>query len=146
MLAALLGGLASGETKLALRRAKLAVMVYALAAVFLLCGAGFLIGAAYIYAAARYGSFETSLGFGGGFVLLALLVLLIFKLSAPRRARRAAAFRSSEISALMAASGVAIASNLVRSRAGIGLLATPLVGYIAYRIIKENSRRSDSDS
>jgi hypothetical protein len=75
-------------------------------------------------------------------VALALLALAIFKLTARRRARRIAAFRKSEISALAAASGIAVASNLLRSRAGIGLLATPLVGYIAYQIIKENARHT----
>ncbi|MCO5064784.1 MAG: hypothetical protein M9924_10225 [Rhizobiaceae bacterium] len=141
MLAALLGSLASGETKLALRRAKLAVFVYGFAAICLLCGLGFLVGAGYIFAAERYGSLQAALGFGAGFILLALLALLIFKLTARRRARRTAAFRKSEISALAAASGIAIASNLLRSKAGIGLIATPLVGFLAYQIIKENTRR-----
>lgn len=145
MLAALLGSLASGETKLALRRAKLAALVYLFVVVCLLCAVGFLIGAGYIFAAERYGSLYTALGFSAGFVLLALLALLIFKLTARRRARRISAFRKSEISALAAASGIAIASNLLRSRAGIGLIATPLVGLIAYQIIKENSRRPKRD-
>ena len=144
MLGALLGGLASGETKLALRRAKLAALVYGFAAVCFLCGIGFFVGAGYIFASQRYGSYHAALGFGGGFVALALLALAIFKLTARRRARRIAAFRKSEISALAAASGIAVASNLLRSRAGIGLLATPLVGYIAYQIIKENARHTGS--
>ncbi|WP_147307435.1 hypothetical protein [Mesorhizobium denitrificans] len=127
---------------IALRRAKLAVISYGLIAVFLLCGIGFLIGAGYIYAADRYGSLHAALGFAGGFVLLALLVWVIFKLSAPRREKRRAALRKSEISAVAAASGIAIASNLLRSRAGIGMLATPLIGYLAYQIIKENSSKS----
>lgn len=145
MLAALLGSLASGEVALALRRAKLAAVVYGLAAICLLCGLGFLIGAGYIYAAERYGSLYAALGFGGGFILLALILLLIFKLTGRRRARRRSAFRRSEVSALAAASGIAVASNLLRSRAGIGILATPLIGLIAYQIIKENSRRSPDD-
>ncbi|MGC4026601.1 MAG: hypothetical protein QM744_16530 [Mesorhizobium sp.] len=145
MIAALLGSLASGEMALALRRAKLAVIFYALIAVFALCGVGFLVGAGYIYAADQYGSLRAALGFGGGFLVLALLAWVIFKLSAPRREKRRAAFRKNEISALAAASGIAVASNLLRSRAGIGLLATPLIGYLAYQIIKENTSKSPSD-
>jgi len=145
MFGALLGTLASGEMALALRRAKLAAIFYALIVVFALCGIGFLIGAGYIFAADRYGSFHAALGFGGGFIILALLLWIIFKLSAPRRAKRRAAFRKNEISAMAAASGIAVASNLLRSRAGIGLLATPLIGYLAYQIIKENTSEPPSD-
>lgn len=142
MIGTLIGSLASGEIALALRKAKLAVIFYGLIAVFLLCGIGFLLGAGYIYAADRYGSLYAALGFGGGFILLALLAWLVFKFSAPRREKRRAAFRKSEISAVAAASGIAIASNLLRSRAGIGLLATPLIGYLAYQIIRENTGKS----
>jgi len=145
MIAALLGSLASGEIALALRRAKLAIIFYGFIAIFLLCGIGFLIGAGYIYAADRYGSLNAALGFGGGFIALALVVWVVFKLSAPRRERRRAAVRKSEISALAAASGIAVASNLLRSRAGIGLLATPLIGYFAYQIIKENTSKLPPD-
>ncbi len=56
MLASLISALASGETVAALRRARTAAIVYALAAIAALCGLGFLIGAAYIWAAERYGS------------------------------------------------------------------------------------------
>lgn len=145
MLATLLGSLASGETRLALRRAKTAALIYGFVVLCFFCGGGFLIGAGYIFAAEQYGSMYAALGFGVGFIVLALLVLLIFKLSARRRARRRSAFRKSEISALAAASGIAVASNLLRTRAGVGLLVTPLVGYIAYQIIKENAVRSPSD-
>ena len=144
MLSALLASLASGETKLALRRAKLAALVYGFVAVFMLCGAGFLVGAGYIFAAGKYGSLHAALGFGVGFIVVALAVLLIFKLTARRRARKVAAFRKSEFSALAAASGIAIASNLLRSPAGLGLLATPLIGFLAYQIIKENTRRPEN--
>ncbi|MBX3597480.1 MAG: hypothetical protein KF874_07915 [Rhizobiaceae bacterium] len=143
MLASLLASLASGETILALRRAKSAAMVYAFAAICLLCGIGFLLGAGYIVAAERFGSFRASLGFGGAFILIALLSLLIFKLTGPKRQRRRAAFRKTEVSAIATASGIALATNLLRSRSGIGLLLTPLVGLVAYQIIKENTRRSE---
>lgn len=145
MLAALLGSLASGEIALTVRRAKLAIIYYVIIIALLLCGVGFLVGAGYIYAADRYGNLYAALGFGGCFILLAVIVWAIFKLSAPRREKRRAAIRKSEISALAAASGIAVASNLLRSRAGLGILVTPLVGYLAYQIIKENSPKSRSE-
>ena len=43
-----------------------------------ICGLGFLVGAAYIWTASRYGSLAAALGFGAGFLLLAGLILLIF--------------------------------------------------------------------
>jgi len=53
MLASLIAGLASGETAAAIRRARLAAIVYLLSGVAALCGVGFLIGAAFIWAASR---------------------------------------------------------------------------------------------
>ena len=109
MLSSLLASIASGEASYALRRARLAALAYGLAAIFLACGAGFLIGAAYIHFAAIYGSLNAALGFGIGFIVLALLVLLVFKLGTGRRIRRQAALRQSELSAIAAASCVALA-------------------------------------
>ncbi|MBN9275510.1 MAG: hypothetical protein J0J15_35775, partial [Mesorhizobium sp.] len=70
-LASLLSALASGEAVSAVRRARTTAIVYALAALAALCGIGFLIGAAYIWASIRYGSLTAALGFGIGFLVLA---------------------------------------------------------------------------
>ena len=90
MLASLLASLASGETVVAIRRARRAAIVYVLAGMAGLCGVGFLIGALYIWLSERYGPLETAIGFGVGFIVLAGLILLVHRLTAGSRARRVA--------------------------------------------------------
>jgi len=140
MLASLLASLASGETVVALRRARRAAVVYLFAGVFLLCGIGFLLGALYIWLAARYGSFETALMFGVGFIVLALIVLLIDRLTARSRRVRAAERRKSDFTAVGIAAALAILPNLVRTRAGAGVLVAPLLAAAGYMIYRENRR------
>ncbi|HEY4193121.1 MAG TPA: hypothetical protein VGM46_10800, partial [Mesorhizobium sp.] len=84
MLASLIAGLASGETAAAIRRARMAAMVYLVAGVAALCGIGFLIGAAFLWTSFRYGSIHAALGFGVGFLVLAGIVVLAFKLFSNR--------------------------------------------------------------
>ncbi|WP_366510967.1 hypothetical protein [Mesorhizobium sp.] len=69
----------------ALQRARITAILYGLAAIFALCGVGFLIGAVYIWLAARYGPLATSLGFGIGFLVIAGLIIVIHKLTASAR-------------------------------------------------------------
>ncbi|RWK93078.1 MAG: hypothetical protein EOR45_27120, partial [Mesorhizobium sp.] len=100
MLASLLSGLASGEAVAAVRRARTAAIVYALAALAALCGLGFLVGAAYVWVAGRYGPMAACLVFGLGFLVIAGLLLLIHRLSAGARARRRARRRTADIKAV----------------------------------------------
>ncbi|HEY6631166.1 MAG TPA: hypothetical protein VIZ90_06925, partial [Rhizobiaceae bacterium] len=125
MLASLLASLASGETLQAIRRARRAAVAYLVAGVASLCGAGFLIGALYIYVSDRYGSLETSIGFGVGFIVLALLVLLVNRLTAETRAKRVAERRKSDLTALGIATAIAALPTLARSRVGLGALLAP---------------------
>ncbi|TIR39284.1 MAG: hypothetical protein E5X64_09825, partial [Mesorhizobium sp.] len=62
MLASLISGLASGEAVAALRRARMAAIVYVLAALAALCGVGFLVGATYIWVAGHYGPIAACFG------------------------------------------------------------------------------------
>lgn len=146
MLASLIASLASGETAVAIRRARRAAIVYLLAGVAGLCGAGFLLGALYIWLSDRYGRLETALGFGVGFIVLALLILLFHRLTAGSRARRAAERRRSDLTAMGVAAALAALPGLMRGRAGVGALLAPALAVAAYAIYRENSRpRPDSD-
>ena len=146
MLASLLASLASGETAVAIRRARRAAVVYLLAGVAALCGVGFLIGALYIWLSRRYGSLETALWFGAGFLVIAVAILLIHRLTAGSRARRAAERRKSDLTAVGVAAALAVLPGLLRSRAGIGTLLAPALAVVAYAIYRENSRaKPDSD-
>lgn len=138
MLASLLAGLASGETVMALRRARRAAITYLLAGAAALCGVGFLVGALYIWLAERLGRVEAALLLGVLFILLALFVLLVDRLTAKERGRRAAQRRKSDLAALGVAAALGALPGLTRSRAGLAALVGPAVAVIAYAIYREN--------
>lgn len=140
MLASLLASLASGETMVAMRRARRAAIVYFFVGLLTLCGVGFLVGALYIWAAEHYGHLEAAIAFGVGFIVLAMLILLIDRLTSKSRARRAAERRKSDLTALGVATALAVLPNLLRTRAGIGGLLAPAIAIAAYAIWRENTK------
>lgn len=139
-LASLIAGLVSGETVQAVRRARVMAIVYGVAGVLALTGLGFVIGAAYIWTAARYGPFAASLGFGIGFLVVAGLVVLVHKLAAGSRARRRAQRRKADLTALGVTAALAALPALARSKGGIGALLGPAAALVAFAIYKENAR------
>ncbi|UVK42111.1 hypothetical protein BPNPMPFG_003761 [Mesorhizobium sp. AR07] len=145
MLASLISGFASGETVAAIRRARTAAIVYALAGIAALCGLGFLIGAAYIWVALRYGSFAAALSFGAGFLVLAGLILLIYQISAGSRARRRAQRRNADMKAIGIAAALAVLPALLRGKGGLGVILGPAVALAAYAIYRENVKPDGPD-
>ena len=83
-LASLLAALVSGEF---FRQARRTAIAYLLIGLAILAGVGFVIAAAYIAAADRYGSINTALAFAGAFFVLALLILLIHWIASRARSR-----------------------------------------------------------
>ncbi|ESY75355.1 hypothetical protein NKJ90_18755 [Mesorhizobium sp. M0051] len=145
MLASLISGLASGEAVAAVRRARTAAIVYGLALTAALCGLGFLVGAAYIWAATRYGSLAAALGFGAAFLVLAGLILLIYQLSAGSRARRRAQRRNADMKAIGIAAALAVLPTLLKEKGGLGFILGPAVALAAYAIYRENVKPDDPD-
>lgn len=145
MLASLIAGLASGETAAAIRRARTAAIVYGLAISVALCGLGFLVGAAYIWTASRYGSLAAALGFGVGFLLLAGLILLIFQISAGSRARRRAQQRNADMKAIGITAALAVLPALLKGKGGLGVILGPAVALAAYAIYRENVKPDDPE-
>ena len=146
LLASLLSGFASGETVAAIRRARTAAIVYALAALAAFCGLGFLVGAAYSWAAARYGSFAAALGFGIGFLVIAGIVLLVHRLMSGARARRAARRRNADMKALGITAAIAVLPTLLKGKGGLGVILGPAVALAAYAIYRENVKPDDPDA
>ncbi|MER8490688.1 hypothetical protein NKI51_18610 [Mesorhizobium australicum] len=142
LLASLLSGFASGETVAALRRARTAAIVYTLAALAAFCGIGFLIGAAYIWTSARYGSLAAALGFGVGFLVIAGLVLLIHRLMSGTRIRREARRRKTDMKAIGITAALAVLPTLLKGglkgKGGLGIIVGPAVALAAYAIYREN--------
>ncbi|WP_095089294.1 hypothetical protein [Mesorhizobium sophorae] len=145
MLASLIAGLASGETAAAIRRARTAAIVYGLAISVALCGLGFLVGAAYIWTASRYGSLAAALGFGAGFLLLAGLILLIFQISAGSRARRRVQQRNADMKAIGITAALAVLPALLKGKGGLGVILGPAVALAAYAIYRENVKPDDPE-
>ena len=144
-IASLIAGFASGETVAALRRARGAAIAYMLAGLAALCGVGFLVGAGYIWAAARYGSLEAAIGFGIGFLVLAGLIVLIFRLSAESRVVRRARRRNADMTAVGVTAALAALPVLLRSKGGLGAVLGPAAALVAYAIYRENVKPGDED-
>jgi hypothetical protein len=145
MLASLIASFATGETTLALRRTRRAAAAYLAAAIAGLCGTGFLVGAAFIWAAEKYGHLEAALGFGLGFLVLAGLILLLHKLMAGSRAREDQRRRRADMAALGTTAAMAVLPTLLRSKGGIGALLGPVVALAAYAIYRENHKPDGTD-
>ncbi|MBL8576442.1 MAG: hypothetical protein JNK47_04390 [Mesorhizobium sp.] len=145
MLASLLASLASGETVLALKRARRMATIYLMAVISGSIGAGFLLAAAYIWTARQLGSLEAALIFGAVFIVAALIILLVYKLTAGSRARRASRQRKSDLTALATAAGIAALPTLLRRPLGLSTLLVPGLAVIAYAIYRENVSRGDKD-
>jgi hypothetical protein len=144
-LVSLISALASGEAMAAVHRARTTAILYGLAGVFALCGVGFLIGAAYIWLAARYGPLATSLGFGIGFLVLAGLILVIHKLTTSMRSRRRARRRKADMTALGVTAALALLPALAKSKGGLGAVIAPALAVVAYAIYRENTKPPKPD-
>ncbi|RWO42222.1 MAG: hypothetical protein EOS12_19885 [Mesorhizobium sp.] len=145
MLATLISGLASGETVAAIHRARTAAIVYVIAMAAALCGLVFLVGAAYIWTAMRYGQLAAALGFGVGFLVLAGLILLIYRISAGSRARRRAQRRNADMKAIGITAALAVLPSLLKGKGGLGVILGPAVALAAYAIYRENVKSDDLD-
>ncbi len=145
-LASLISALASGEAIAAMRRARTAAIVYGSAAIAALCGLGFLLGAAYIWAADRYGSMAACLGFAAGFLVIAGLILLIHQLAAGTRARRRVRRRNADLKALGITAALAVLPALLKGKGGKGLILGPMIALAAYAIYRENAKPDPDDS
>ena len=143
-LVSLISALASGEAMAALQRARMTAILYGLAAIFALCGVGFLIGAAYIWLAARYGSLATSLGFGIGFLVVAGVILVIHKLTTSMRSKRRARRRQADMTAVGITAALALLPALAKSKGGLGAVVAPALAVVAYAIYRENTKSNPS--
>lgn len=144
MLASLIASIVSGEASDAVGRTRRAVLAYALAGLLALCGAGFLLGAAYVAAAREIGAVAAALWFGGGFLLAAMLVVAIHRIASRAKARRAAARRQSEVKAVASAAALAMLPTLLAGRGRSLALIAPAVAALAWAVWRENAPRRDT--
>ncbi|OJU35160.1 MAG: hypothetical protein BGN94_01220 [Rhizobiales bacterium 68-8] len=132
--------IASVVTAEAADRARRSVVAYVAGAILAVAGIGFLVGAGYIATARRIGDLEACLAFGAGFLVLAMLVVVIQRLVSRMRARQAAERRRRELAEIAAAA----TAGMVGSKGGVftGLAASLLTGFVL-GLYRENRRDRD---
>lgn len=145
MLATILASVVSGEATEALGRARRTAIAYLIAGLFALCGAVFLLMAGYIAAAREFGPLPAALWFGGGFVGLAVLVVIIHSISASMRKRRIAKRRETEMKAVASAAAIAMLPVVASRVGGLGLVV-PAVAALAWAVYRENQTRKPQDT
>jgi hypothetical protein len=146
MLGSLIAGLATGETQAILQRTRRALISYALAGLLALFGIVWLLVAGTIWAARRYGAIEATLAIGGIFLILALLVFVVHKITSRARAKAAARRRNRDLAKAAIAAGIGVAPTLLRGRVGIVTLLAPAIAALAYAVYRENSKPGPFDS
>lgn len=147
MLSSLIASLVSGEASEAVARARRAAIVYALAAILLACGLGFLLIAGFVVAAREFGVVPAALGFGAGFIVVALLLVAIHGAVAKARAKRVRKRRQSDMAAVASAAAVAMLPALLADRRGRSIAMLAPAAALGWAIWRENARKSrDADS
>lgn len=143
MLARLIATVLTGEIAFTAGQMRRRAIMIALAALMVAFGLCFLVGAAYLAAAARYGTVEAALLFGVGFLVIGMVFLIWDKLATRVDRRHAAERRASETKVLAGAAALAVLPSLI-SRGGIAALAIPAVLAAAYAVYRENSQGGHS--
>jgi hypothetical protein len=145
MLFSLIASLASGEAADAMRRAKVALIAYAVAGTLLVMGAIFLVIAGYIATAQEIGAVTAALYWAGGFVAVAVVVLIIHRIMVSVQKRRVARKRKTEVTAIASAAAMAVLPTLLASsRARTATFIAAPIALVAYGIWRENRPRPGS--
>lgn len=146
MLATLIQTLANADPAYAARRVRRAVIDFAIAGICLAIGLGFLLAGCFIIAMERYGAVATTFGFGVGFILLAVIALIVHRIVSQMSARRRAAkARAAQVKTLAGATALAVLPSLLRGRGGMLEAMLPVIAMVAYAIYKENSGAPGDD-
>jgi MFS family permease len=146
MLGSVIAALFSGEASRMVGRARRAAIAYVIAGLCAFIGLGFLLGALYTALAGRFGSIETSLGFGIAFLLIGGIVLLINAIIASRVRKIAATRRRSELTTLAATAAVSILPGLLRGKATpVSMVAAPVLAVLAYMLLREKTPHHDDE-
>jgi hypothetical protein len=94
--------------------------------------------------AERFGSLETSLGFGIAFLLIGGIVLMINAIIASRVKKKAATRRRSELATIAATAAVSILPGLLRGKVTpLSMVAAPVLAILAYSLLREKPPHDD---
>ncbi|MDN2565401.1 hypothetical protein N1F89_04140 [Aquibium sp. A9E412] len=137
--------IASGEVSDAMKRTRLAVVYYGLAALAALFALAFLVVALYILAAEEWGALAAATGFGVGFLVIAVIVLIVQRVVTRRSAKKVARRRATDARALAGTAAVALLPSLLARRSGMLALLAPIVALGAYAVYRENMEPDGDD-
>lgn len=140
MLGSMILGTASAEAGIAVKRAKAAVAAYAAGGILLILGLGFLLLAAYAWAANRYGPVQAALGFGGGFILIGAVVIFAHRVSSTRKRRIDEARRAAEARSLATTAAISSLPTAIASPQTVPLIGLAGAFAVGYAIFRENRR------
>jgi hypothetical protein len=133
----------SGEASAAAKRARLSAIEYLIAAAAALIGFGFLLLAAYIYAARHYGELAVAIGFGAFFLAAAVALLIYHRMMARARARRTRARMSRDAIALAGPIAAALLPVLMTKRGAMAGAIVSALAAVGYAIYRENAGGED---
>ncbi|WP_274423122.1 hypothetical protein [Chelativorans sp. YIM 93263] len=140
MLARLFALLATDEAAVVKRRLKAAVIAYALVGAAALLAFVFLILAGYLAAAIHWGAIESAIGFAVGFLLLALLVYVAYRILAGAQRRAQQRKRAADASMMAGASAMAMLPALLSKKGGVAAVLMGLAGIAGYAAYREFGR------
>ncbi|MGH6860374.1 MAG: hypothetical protein ACRECY_08960 [Phyllobacterium sp.] len=143
LLSPLLTSLAAGEVGLAVNRVKRSAIFLAIIGIFGAIGVIFLLVAAYIALAQRYGELHASLYLGGGAIALAIIFYVIMKISDAAIRKRQKDRAKVDTSALLTIAALAAAPAVLRSRSLL-MLAIPVIAFGGFSLLGKKSGRRPS--
>lgn len=143
MLARLFALLATGEAALLRRRIKAAAIAYAALGFLGLLTVIFLVLAAYLAAAIRWGAIQSAIWFAIGFFLLMVLTYLIHNIVNRMQRRAQRRKRAADTGMLAGASAVAMLPALISKKGGMATLLLALAGIAGYAAYREFGRDKD---
>ncbi|WP_011582416.1 MULTISPECIES: hypothetical protein [Chelativorans] len=144
MFARLIALLATGEAAAVKRRIKTAAIFYLAAGFLGFLAVIFLVLAAYLAAATRWGAIATAVWFGLGLLVLSAVIFIAYRISA--RSRRRAEMSKRAESMMVGASALAMLPSLVgkkRNWVTAVMVLAGLGGYLAYTELMRRSRRAE---
>lgn len=126
------------EVQSLVARARVLAIIYGLAAAFVATGLGFGLAALFMVVADQLGPLGAALAMAGGFILMALVLLVGVRIGDGRRRRRAVARRrSSEAGAFVTTAAISALPMLLRSplivKLGVPAAALATLAYLTSR-------------
>ena len=141
MLGRLITALAAGEVSEVKQRLQLSIVSYLIMGFMIVMALMFFILAAYIAAAFRWGVLEAAIGFALGFTLLAIIVLVVYKIVTAARKREQRKRMAQDATMLASASAVTALPAVLGKMGGINPILIGLAGLGGYALFRQFNKK-----